>query len=750
MHVAPLPLDEADRLQRLRLLGLFDHEPIAALDRLTRLLTRHFDLPIALVSLADSERQWFLSHAGTSLCEIPRSLSFCGHAMLHPDIMQVEDARLDARFADNPLVTGAPHVVFYAGRPLHASDGTVLGTLCLVDHLPRRLDAQQCQDLDDFGHLVENTLHDMERRIQLDCLSRELDDKTNLFARIFTHSAVGMALTALDGSWLRVNPGLQQLLGYSETELLTRTWQSMTHPDDLPLEAPLFHSLLAGERGHYRLEKRLRRADGGYCWVQLSVALCQGGSEPPYLAAVFADLSERKQIEAELRTLQGELEQQVTARTRDLTDTISRLEEERIQREAMQTHLWQQQRRLEHMLRHTSNAFLEIDDQERLTGWNPAASRLFGYTQEQAIGQPLRALLGDDSPLADLLCSPLTEPQRLESHITTRHHERLCVEVVAERHDFGGAARRIAFLHDISERVQANEELARSRARLREITDNLPVLISMITPDERYLFVNRAYYDYYRIEPDRILGMHVRDVLGEEAYAESAPLIANARSGKRAVLERRVTRYGEPRIIRVEFIPAGGTEPGTYVLATDITEYRLLQHQLEHEATHDPLTGLPNRRAFTLRLTRELERVQRGETALGLLFIDLDGFKQINDHFGHDMGDLMLRHVAQLLGEAVRGGDMVARLAGDEFTVLLPGLELQELGLSQLSQRLLEAMAKPLQCGKQTLQTAGSIGGVLCRPGKEYDLDHLLHQADEAMYRAKAAGKGRYQWLKEE
>ena len=103
--IAPtLPVDEESRLARLRILGLLDREPIAQLDRLTRLISRHFDLPVALVSLTDVDRQWFLSRTGIPLCEISREHSFCGHAILQPGIMQVPDARLDPRFADNPLV----------------------------------------------------------------------------------------------------------------------------------------------------------------------------------------------------------------------------------------------------------------------------------------------------------------------------------------------------------------------------------------------------------------------------------------------------------------------------------------------------------------------------------------------------------------------------------------------------------------------------------------------------------------------
>lgn len=97
-----------------------------------------------------------------------------------------------------------------------------------------------------------------------------------------------------------------------------------------------------------------------------------------------------------------------------------------------------------------------------------------------------------------------------------------------------------------------------------------------------------------------------------------------------------------------------GDEPGVYILGSDITEFKALQSQLEHEAAHDPLTGLPNRRAFTLRLSRELERVRQNAEPLGLLFLDLDGFKGINDRLGHHVGDALLQRFAQVLSAEVR------------------------------------------------------------------------------------------------
>ncbi|MEG0007650.1 MAG: PAS domain S-box protein [Aeromonas sp.] len=744
MIAPPLPLDEHSRLERLRVLGLLDREPIDQLDRLTRLITRHFSLPIAMVSLTDVNRQWFLARTGIGLCEISREQSFCGHAILQPDIMQVPDARLDPRFADNPLVTGAPQVVFYAGRPLRALDGVVLGTLCLVDHGARSLNEEACRDLDDFGRLVENTLHDLERRHQVRSLNQVLEDKEHLFTLTFNQASVGMALSSLEGQWLRTNPGLGRLLGYSEEEMLSRTWHAMTHPEDLPREQALFNALLAGECQDYRLEKRMIRADGSLCWVQLSVTLCQSHTRAPHMIAVFADLTERKQAEAKLLRLQLGLEQQVRERTRELSNTVEQLHVEMQERGAVQQRLWQEQRRLQHMLEHTSNAFLELDESLVITGWNPASTTLLGWHPEEILGQPLSRLLEAGHPLFSLLEAPQNPPRRLECDLGTRSGQRIPVEVVAERYQFDDKVRLALFLHDITPRRRVLAEIERGRARLRAITDGLPVTISMISPEGRYLFANQAYCHYFGLDADSIREMSIREVIGPEAHDMAMAQVARALSGEQVSYEHRLNLPIGTRDLRITMIPSRGDEPGVYILGDDITEYRALQSQLEHEAAHDPLTALPNRRAFTLRLSRELERVHQNGEPLGLLFLDLDGFKGINDRLGHHVGDALLQRFASVLSAEVRPGDMVARLAGDEFTIILPALRQPEQELPALCERLLAAMAIPADVAGHSLPLAGSIGGAISPSGQFCHIDDLLHRADAAMYRAKQAGKGRF------
>lgn len=152
------PADEAQRLQTLQALGLLDTPPEERFDRFTRLARRLFGVAVASITLVDASRQWFKSIQGLDLREAPRRISFCGHAILSDELLLVPDARLDERFADNPLVRGEPFIRFYAGQPLHAPDGQRIGTLCLIDHEARTLEDEDRALLKDLAQMVEHEI----------------------------------------------------------------------------------------------------------------------------------------------------------------------------------------------------------------------------------------------------------------------------------------------------------------------------------------------------------------------------------------------------------------------------------------------------------------------------------------------------------------------------------------------------------------------------------------------------------------
>ena len=160
MHIAARPEDEAARLAALYELLILDTPPEERFDKIAQFAASEFDMPIVLITLLDVDRQWFKARVGTEVCETRRDISFCSHAVLRDDTMVVEDALQDPRFADNPLVTGAPHIRFYAGAPLALPSGLRLGTLCLIDRRPRTLDAL---DLGILGTLRDLAVMELAR-----------------------------------------------------------------------------------------------------------------------------------------------------------------------------------------------------------------------------------------------------------------------------------------------------------------------------------------------------------------------------------------------------------------------------------------------------------------------------------------------------------------------------------------------------------------------------------------------------------
>lgn len=165
MKPAPIPSDDLQRLQALRELLILDTPPEERFDRVAAFAASEFDVPICVISLVDENRQWFKARVGLDVCETSRDISFCGHALEQSDILLIEDARLDDRFHDNPLVVGEPHIRFYAGAPLMLPSGHVAGTLCVIDNKPRQVDAL---DLAILGSLRDLVVAELQSQIPVE------------------------------------------------------------------------------------------------------------------------------------------------------------------------------------------------------------------------------------------------------------------------------------------------------------------------------------------------------------------------------------------------------------------------------------------------------------------------------------------------------------------------------------------------------------------------------------------------------
>jgi diguanylate cyclase (GGDEF)-like protein len=195
-------------------------------------------------------------------------------------------------------------------------------------------------------------------------------------------------------------------------------------------------------------------------------------------------------------------------------------------------------------------------------------------------------------------------------------------------------------------------------------------------------------------------------------------------------------------ITKVRLLNKDGSVRGLIGLSADVTERKEHEKQLEHIAHYDALTGVPNRVLLADRMSQALARTKRDKGLMAVCYLDLDGFKPINDTYGHDAGDKVLVEITRRIKDAIREDDTVARLGGDEFVVLLVGLQVPEECVGSLN-RLLEAIYQPIEVQGKSLRISASIG-VSLYPEDEQDPETLLRHADQAMYIAKQSGKNRY------
>jgi diguanylate cyclase (GGDEF)-like protein len=189
MQPPPIPADERERLKRLYCLRILDTPAEERFDRYTRMAQRLFQVPIALVSIVDAERQWFKSRQGLTASETAREVSFCGYSILDDEVFVVEDAQNNPRFDDNPLVAGPPKIRFYAGCPVPIGQGSALGTLCVIDTKPRTFSQVDRRLLMDLGEMVAGELVTTEMAMQ--------DELTGVASR---HSFMALATKAFEGA----------------------------------------------------------------------------------------------------------------------------------------------------------------------------------------------------------------------------------------------------------------------------------------------------------------------------------------------------------------------------------------------------------------------------------------------------------------------------------------------------------------------------------------------------------------------
>jgi diguanylate cyclase (GGDEF)-like protein/PAS domain S-box-containing protein len=301
------------------------------------------------------------------------------------------------------------------------------------------------------------------------------------------------------------------------------------------------------------------------------------------------------------------------------------------------------------------------------------------------------------------------------------------------------------FIEDITERLRAEHALAESEARNRRIIETANEGIWIVDDQARITFVNQRMADMLGYTSAELLGQSGESLLFPEDLADHREQLAKRRAGQSSHYERRFRRRDGTELwtqVSGTSIIGPGGYGGAFGMFTDISHLKEQQRQLEHIAHYDALTGIPNRVLLADRMHQSLAQARRAGRLMAVCYVDLDGFKPVNDAFGHETGDRLLVEIAHRLREDLRGGDTVARLGGDEFVLLL-GIEHMDECESALA-RVLEAIARPVSLVGHDVAISASIG-VTLYPFDDADPDTLLRHADQAMYLAKQEGRNRYQ-----
>jgi len=404
-----------------------------------------------------------------------------------------------------------------------------------------------------------------------------------------------------------------------------------------------------------------------------------------------------------------------------------------------------------------ADGVIVVDSAGRIQVVNEALRSLIGYQEEELIGQSLHLFLDPEATLADdsRLRKTLSGARLPDRETTFKSKDEQPVDVsisISRVNDGAAEVGAVLIVRDISERKEAEEILRASERRYRDLFERNLAGVFRTSPEGRILNCNDAFARIFGYaNREELLEQNVTDFYEDPAVRDTL-LSELQTTGFLTNRELCLTRADGKRVWVLEnmsLIETGKDFPpvieGTMV---DITDLKIAHEKIEHQAFHDVLTGLPNRKLFADRLSVAVVHAHRSSKPVAVLFIDVDRFKVINDTHGHDAGDDVLLTVADRLRSGLRAGDTVARIGGDEFAVLVTELRDSD-DAARIAEKLLHAMVQPMEGDGRTFHVSASIGIAVC-PHDGEDAESLLKNADGAMYKAKEAGRNTYQLCTQE
>lgn len=392
---------------------------------------------------------------------------------------------------------------------------------------------------------------------------------------------------------------------------------------------------------------------------------------------------------------------------------------------------------------------------ERILDANDFACKLFGYDRKELIGSFLEQICRDTEG-RQKRNSKLIRDGELESFESIHYHKNgtpINVLINSSLIEFSGKPAVLSIKRDITSRVAADAALRESEYKLRMLIESMQEGVLHLTQQDEIVFVNKRFCEMIGYSEAELLGKNATEMLlHHEDLKKVTEANRRRRKGISETYEIRLkTKSGVfiwSLVGAVPVLDSNNEVTGSMSIHTDITERKRAEDLLLHNAMHDMLTGLPNRSLFLEHLRRAMARSPLRKRSFAVLFLDFDGFKLINDSLGHAAGDELLKTISRRLQSLLRGNDIVARLGGDEFTILL-----DELGDPQdfltVVNRIQEIFSEPLDLEGREVFISASIG-IALSDEKYLSPEEILRDADIAMYRAKSAGKARYEIFNQE
>ena len=417
--------------------------------------------------------------------------------------------------------------------------------------------------------------------------------------------------------------------------------------------------------------------------------------------------------------------------------------------------LRESEERYRNVVENAADVIYTLDPHGKIISVNAAMMRTYGFTPEEVRRGELTcrdfiAPQHQDAALQRVRQFLHGDPDPAPHELLTRTRGGRSVWLEVRTHSWVDGDNPVgtqSIGRDITERKRMEEALRESEERLRTVVSNAPMILLVTDAAGRYTLCEGHGL--------AALGLRPGELVGQTVFQRHRDTPQGVERWRRALAGETLTVTVQAKdadlIYESHLTPvrdAGGAVTGVICVGIDITERRRAEAALERMAQHDALTGLPNRTLLMDRIGVEVRHAGRSRALLGVLLLDLNRFKTINDTLGHVVGDHLLKGVAERLVGCLRASDTVARLGGDEFVILVPGLDDGVLA-AEAARRILAALAEPFHFDGHELHAAASIG-ISLYPSDGADAGTLLKQADTAMYRAKAGGGGRYELYRAE